>query len=609
MKRKLLLIALTALAAVSCGKNEGPAVVPPENEPELKVEQETLNADAGGGNLSFSYTLTDPAADGRLEAASEAEWIAGIDCTAEGTVSLTVRENGTTGERRATVTLTYRYGDDKQCSAGIEVIQAAPQYDYNFEAPLFAGGFTADVFGKNKEDNYNTWLSDKPFSIYPEPGGTYYRFDIFAPEPADREHITLPPGTYRLGERGGTAEFTFSPEYSEAFTMSEDGMSRVMQAYFAEGVMEVSVDGDTYVMDAVLTDENGKTHHVVYRGEAVYRDPSQEPDYEPIENDIEFSTRTFFATYLSGDETTWMNLALQFSDMEASPDGQLLPPGTLLTVYAYVPFSKKGEIASGTYSFETLAPELFSLVPGTVKPGIGAIVAEGTHAKHVDESSLMTLGLIDSGSLTIRSENGIYRMECEFLTEEDVTIKTVYEGPVDEIMGLPGPISTLDGDYTLNLDNAQGNAAYMGNMYGTGGNWSIALMPEKGSTDGDGILIDIVGEALDFEAGIPAGTYTAASSDFPNPGEYRKGALVGSSIIGTMYLGDFTEEGNVRSIAPAMEGDLTIVREENGDYTFTFEFTDDWGYVWDGSWTGAVELQDATARSSAGKPRLHKAVR
>lgn len=588
--------------------------------PSLKITQKELIAEASAERLSFTYELTAPVSGGKLEASSEADWLSGWDYTVEGTVSFQVAENDTGRERQASVVLTYAYGADKSCSATVEVSQAAADipavtYDYEFRAPLFHGSFMADIFGLNGEDNYNTWLSDKKFSATPLPGGTYYRFDIFAPAPADGGHITLTPGTYKLGVAGETKEFTFSPEYSEAFTMSEDGTERIMQAYFSEGTLKVTEENGQFVLEAVLTDLDSKTHHVVYRGEAVYTDPMQGPQYTPIERNLDLTIKNFSVGYMSGSEGSYMNLKFQLSDMEATSDGQLLPPGVLLTVDAYAPYSTSGEIPSGTYSFDKMAPEPFSLVTGTVD---GPYI-DGTHAMDIDADSKMTLGLVSSGFMTVTSDGGVYRIECDFQTVEGVSVKALYEGPIDGIIGLPGgPISGLKGDYTLNLKNDLGYAQYLGNIYGTGGVWKITVRPPVGVTDRDGVMLEIVSSVQDFDAGIPVGTYKANVNPVPMAGEYLKGMLDGSNIMGTMYLGEFMPEGSVGIVAPAIEGDLNISREDNGDYTFSFAFKDDIGNTWDGTWSGPVEFENSSVFDdytmscvlSAGKrePKLFKVV-
>ena len=95
------------------------------------------------------------------------------------------------------------------------------------------------------------------------------------------------------------------------------------------------------------------------------------------------------------------------------------------------------------------------------------------------------------------------------MTEEGVAVKCTYEGKI-QIAGMPGPVSTLTGDYELALDGATGAVYYYGDYFGVGGgNWIFAIDQPAG---GDGVQVDLVVDGLDFENGIPTGTYTASVS-------------------------------------------------------------------------------------------------
>ncbi|MGN1233215.1 MAG: BACON domain-containing protein [Candidatus Cryptobacteroides sp.] len=80
-----------------------------------------------GGDLSASYTLTNPASDGKLTGVSSETWIKSIRAN-EGTLSFTVEANKEKSPRKAAITLTYTYGGGKKVEASLEVNQeAAPE--------------------------------------------------------------------------------------------------------------------------------------------------------------------------------------------------------------------------------------------------------------------------------------------------------------------------------------------------------------------------------------------------------------------------------------------------------------------------------------------------
>lgn len=116
------------------------------------------------------------------------------------------------------------------------------------------------------------------------------------------------------------------------------------------------------------------------------------------------------------------------------------------------------------------------------------------------------------------------------------------------------------------------------------------------SGTGDGMQIDLVAEGLDFSAGIPTGTYTASS--YPYPGEYAAGYMDGYYLTGVWYYG-YADDGAgdvyISNMAPATSGDLNITNNGNDSYTISFEFLDDNGNTWDGTWEGTLALTDWTA--------------
>ena len=54
-------------------------------------------------------------------------------------------------------------------------------------------------------------------------------------------------------------------------------------------------------------------------------------------------------------------------------------------------------------------------------------------------------------------------------------------------------------------------------------------------------------------------------------------------------MGDFNENGNPTSYAPAVSGDLNITNNGDGTYHISFEFLDDKGNTWDGEWSGSFD--------------------
>lgn len=295
------------------------------------------------------------------------------------------------------------------------------------------------------------------------------------------------------------------------------------------------------------------------------------------------------AVYLS-DKDGVMDVRMVFTDMEVSADGKVTPPGAVLYVEALTALDSDGVLQEGEYSMN-LANEPFTVFPGQVVDVSGTSLTIGTYLALFDENGTRTEYLVVGGGMTISGTPENYDIECLFETENGMSVRSVWSGPL-KVRNVPGPFSTLTEDYTLDLSNAVGTAKYFADLYGTGGaNWFIELKPSDGNT-GDGLNIDLVCEARDFTDGISAGTYTAAPGDSPVPGEYLRGTMDAYGLYGTVYMGEYSY-GYPDAYAPAVSGNLEVVRNQDGTYTLRFSFTDDKGHVWDGRWTGTLEMSNS----------------
>ena len=463
------------------------------------------------------------------------------------------------------------------------------EYDHELTATVFTGELY-DNMANNGEANFYTFLSDMPFDSdgYADIAGTYYLFDIFAPASA-LETEALPAGTYKLGEPDATEEMTFGIDYSCVYLPGEDG-----RRYLTDGTLVVTVEGDTYTFDAVLTDETGATHHVTYTGPTEYSyspgGGGDEPTYNAISEPVDIEASLAVATYAS-DANDVMTVTFQFTDMDVDDEGYVIPPGAMFTVEAYLPYNEDGKLAIGTYEVNNTYDE-YSVSPGYDFYGYTL----GSYAVKYQDATTYEVGYVSAGSMSITGSRDfdLYTIKCDFTTIEGVSIKCRFEGNLT-VSGMPLPYySTLTGDYTLNISGNPGTGSYYGDYYGTGGgNWMIDLAP---SGTGDGMQIDLVAEGLDFSAGIPTGTYTASS--YPYPGEYAAGYMDGYYLTGVWYYG-YADDGAgdvyISNMAPATSGDLNITNNGNDSYTISFEFLDDNGNTWDGTWEGTLALTDVTA--------------
>ena len=388
---------------------------------------------------------------------------------------------------------------------------------------------------------------------------------------------------------GGPADFLV-----EVQNPCEDGeLSAVAQGDWISDV--VCGDGSVSFTVAVNTEEVERSAEikVVYRydgARTVERTMSvvqeaavTQPPAE--EYDVDIAAVYADALYQSDSEGL-MDVRMVFTDMEVVGD-KVTPPGAMLYVEALFTLNEEGRLDIGDYNV-ALENAPYTVFPGQVVDYAGVNVTMGTYLSLFDENGIRTEHLVSGGTMSIGGDVQSYDIECRFTTEDGLSVRCIWNGPL-AVRDVPGPFSTLTDDYTLDLSNAVGSAKYFADLYGTGGaNWFIELKPADGVA-GDAVNMDLVCEDLDFNSGITAGTYHSSLDNTPAPGEYLTGSMSYSSLLGTVYMGDYVD-GYPESYAPATSGDLEIIRNQDGGYTFNFIFQDDKGNVWDGTWTGHVDM-------------------
>lgn len=563
-------------------------------EPSLEITSGDIVADPSGQECSIEYTLKDKVDGGSVSAECPADWVSGLDYSEEGSVTFTVMPNDAEAGRNTFIYVIYTYGDGDMLKDSVAVTQSVsiPEYDYEYETEYLTGVYYGTKNGKNGEYSYYVTFSDMPYGAdgYGQPGGTYYVFDLFGPAPEDPENPMVPMGIYTLGEPEATAEYTFTPELSGAFTLDANGQMTEMYAVFAEGEMELAGDGNgNYTMVAELVDNQGKKHRVEYSGNAGNWRNESLPPYGIVDGDIDFTATSAKGEFIKASGQEMMFVKLSFSDMQVE-NGSYTVPGNILDISGWVPFDMGGSIGSGTYEITSEQGVVFSIQSGMMYGD----VPDGTHVESYDENSYPSYGMITSGTMKLANWSGYYEITWDFTTEEGNKITGSYNGEIK--VDMPKEFSTLEGDITLDLSNVEAIGTYYGDWYvNGGGNWQLTFRPPFGVTEGDGMQIDLVAERLGFDAGIPSGTYTAGGDNYPEPaypeiGEYRRGFLSNGFLSGTGYMGGFDGMGHASELAPATSGDLVVTAHGDGTYTLEFSFLDDKGNTWDGEWTGVIQL-------------------
>lgn len=249
--------------------------------PTLTVSDTLIEAGQEGGVYEITYTLSHTIEGASIVVNKFVDWIDAVDNGSS--IIVTVDANTEKEARAALINVEYRLGNEFVYS-DIRVNQEASTYDYSLNAQVADCEFYGDMFGRpGSPYSYYLMISD----IGWERGNAQvYCFDLFI-EP-HTNILSIPAGTYVLGERGKTEAGTFTPDAS-MYRINSSTATEYNYVEFTEGTLTVEVQDSNYSCDAVLTDANGETHHVMYEGPINFKNYYEPaPEYSStLEEDLD----------------------------------------------------------------------------------------------------------------------------------------------------------------------------------------------------------------------------------------------------------------------------------------------------------------------------------
>ncbi len=138
-----------------------------------------------------------------------------------------------------------------------------PGDDVEFTANYAYAMYYGDQYTPGTADNYYFFLSDLGVDAdgYDYAGGTYYRFDIYAPITSD---YTITPGTYTIDANDSMASGTVGAYYSAYYKWNSYGDDYDATDWPDSGFITFNEDGSIYAEVHMMT--SGETHKVSFAG-------------------------------------------------------------------------------------------------------------------------------------------------------------------------------------------------------------------------------------------------------------------------------------------------------------------------------------------------------
>ena len=386
MKTKLFLLLSCLFTLIGCeNAAETPTDKPnsPDNDEPNKsltlISEDEMSFDKlGSSDNKIAYVLYGAEEGALPDVECAAKWITNIRKEAT-YISFDVRANTTTSTRSTKVILSY-----ENMSVDVDIVQTGYTIDVEHRAEVLNGEYCPPYTGciSSRNGNYFTILSMNGTTgfahLYVD---QYYRFDFYS----DQKHNTtdavptIPHGTYRLDKNNTGDAWTFSHSYSTRLEPKRDGTYE--ENYFADGIVVVSENG----IDAMLTLDNGKVHHVVYNGslELSYIVIENNGPYSWLEEDYNFNYNGGIIRLLYyGDYTEGSNWVVQIMECQNPINGDYFTIDLMAPATGFVADNVCGSYTKATdnpYQGSTYTEAIYAVIEDDyVNQRAGAPIVDGT---------------------------------------------------------------------------------------------------------------------------------------------------------------------------------------------------------------------------------------
>lgn len=405
-----------------------------------------------------------------------------------------------------------------------------------------------------------------------------YQLRFVAPYPDTSNGAVplLPAGTYKMGKSGVWEEWTVC-----ANDMSYARCGATIN-HLTDATFTIAYTDEEMIVCLKAKDQNGQTYKAEYVGVA----PLDDQSITWQQNDIHIDGGVVNATFLkpvTGGYDKKCNINISIASKGFDGDGWLVTPCDLMTFVGNVSIDDNGQFVPGTWTIiDSDVAQPNTLCAGQVVNLMGVAFPADTNVKHYTSKNRADVGLVKSGTATITSTGiNTYVLEYDFTSANGKKITGHYEGKIS-IKDLPAKENWhFESDYVMDLNGAiptcmdfnpevKLDLHYFNNNYAyTKDRLEVLFIPD-----------------FAFGPGIYKVKPDANCAGSIKTGQFRPGFATGS------VFRRYDERGEVFNGTGITDGQVEVIDNGNGTWTFNFDLVDDTPakHKITGTWTGAITI-------------------
>lgn len=514
--------------------------------------------------------------------------------------------------------ITFEQTQDSWSIGGVDISQidkvtrsmSPTELKYQAYAAYYAGIKTSSSDGSA---NYYFCLSDVEVThsadgqMIPSEPGMLMMFDLFEAESADPDNAIMPEGTYPVNDTQKSG--TTGVQYTFARILNKVGE---MEYKILEGgeVVVKHLENGGYDIQAEFITTEGEHFQVSYKGDITFQNQSQSAEDTLMRDDVIDTVFQGLTITAHGGDADYHRFTLQLYDGDCTADG-MITSGVVLNIDLFSLSNSKDEIfiTDGTYTASADYQEIEFFEPFTFMAGdcftiMGYPLYVGTYVQDLrtamDEGFLRS-GYANKGTIEIKRDGEKYYLKADLTMRNGVRLTGEY--PMGEVILLDArPIepagpwnSTLTEDKQMVFSTDTYSYAHMYEGY-RDKDWNTY----SDVNEFEIIVNDhITNESFQLNLLVPAdqkspeGTYTVADVENQKYEAYTfiPGYYEYSVLRGTWPYQLFETGGNYPiAEAPAIEGSIEIVKNDDGTFTISYILKDDAEpkNTITGLWTGVI---------------------
>ncbi len=431
-----------------------------------------------------------------------------------------------------------------------------PAYETVIEATSALGEYFKSVYD-DKTGNYMIKITDIVYDDYgyADSAGHAFTLDLYAPKTENAMNVRIPAGTYYFDESDSGAQFSVGNGYSKIEQTDEQGYPKGSARKISAAEVRIKTTAEGYDIAAYVTDKEGKTYKVAYRGDMVLANKTQ-----AIGSDQQIDRlKLYYARYYGqADHNGIGNYYLSLGTVDVDEYNTALGNGWMIRLDFWGAVSAdddKAVLPDGTYRLTSTGGHQ----SGSLSPDATDVAYYFLTGK----SPVRTEYGCSEGAVTVTRTGENYRLDGDIEMEDGSHVRFNYEGP----LAFENRAEKLIGDIDAKMTKA--TCIYQGDQSKQGcDTYQLRLASDEQESIFVNIDLRTTVAASVLDPVIPDGTYTAAENDSRTPGTFIPGYLFSGYLAGT-NIGK-KDRGSITTYGLLSGGSIRFAYAD-GRYTITID--------------------------------------